>query len=102
MDQKTNLVSAERYITEELKVYEEKILGAEERIAQLEQEIFGKLVAYIHTYVRSIQENARMLAQIDCLLGFAALAVSNKYVRPQMDESDVLDIRQEGIPFWKH
>jgi DNA mismatch repair protein MutS len=95
---KQTLVSAERYITEELKVYEEKILGAEERIAQLEQEIFGKLVAYIHTYVRSIQENARMLAQIDCLLGFAALAVSNKYVRPQMDESDVLDIRQGRHP----
>ena len=95
---KQTLVSAERYITEELKIYEEKILGAEERIAQLEQEIFNRLVGTIHSYVRPIQENARMLAQIDCLLGFAILSASNKYVRPQMEESDILDIKQGRHP----
>lgn len=95
---KQTLVSAERYITEELKIYEEKILGAEERIAQLEQDIFNRLVGTIHSYVRPIQENARMLAQIDCLLGFAVLSGSNKYVRPQMEDSDVLDIKQGRHP----
>jgi DNA mismatch repair protein MutS len=95
---KQTLVSAERYITEELKLYEEKILGAEERIAQLELDIFNRLVHTIHGWVRPIQENARILAELDCLLSFATLAQKNKYVRPVMQDSDVLDIRQGRHP----
>ncbi|NLA14997.1 MAG: DNA mismatch repair protein MutS [Bacteroidales bacterium] len=90
---KQTLVSAERYITEELKEYEEKILGAEERIALLEQEIFNELITEIHSYVRPIQKNARILAGLDCLAGFALLAEENKYVRPKLEETDVIDIR---------
>ncbi len=95
---KQTLVSAERYITEELKSYEEKILGAEERIALLEQEIFTRLVDSIRQYIRPIQENARILARLDVLLGFAILAREQKYCRPRMEESDVIDIRQGRHP----
>mgnify|MGYP003802791205 CR=1 FL=1 len=95
---KQTLVSAERYITEELKSYEEKILGAEERIALLEQDIFTRLVDSIRLYIRPIQENARILARLDVLLGFAILAREQKYCRPRMEESDVIDIRQGRHP----
>ncbi len=95
---KQTLVSAERYITEELKEYETKILGAEEKIAKLEQEIFSKLLQYIIQYVQIVQENAQIIAKIDCLLSFSVLAIDNNYVRPIMDESTDLDIKKGRHP----
>ena len=95
---KQTLVNAERYITEELKEYETKILGAEEKIQVLEQEIFSKLLQYIIQFVQKIQENAQIIAKIDCLLGFSVLAVENNYVRPQMDESTDLEIKNGRHP----
>jgi DNA mismatch repair protein MutS len=95
---KQTLVSAERYITEELKEYETKILGAEEKIAVLEQEIFSKLLQYIIQFVPQVQENAQIVAQLDCLLGFSVLAIDNNYVRPQLDESTDLDIKNGRHP----
>tara|TARA_B110000046_G_C13022965_1_gene412258 strand:- start:2425 stop:5034 length:2610 start_codon:yes stop_codon:yes gene_type:complete len=89
---KQTLVNAERYITEELKEYETKILGAEEKIQKLEQEIFSKLLQYIIQFVQIVQENAKIIAKIDCLLSFSVLAVDNNYVRPMMDESTDLEI----------
>ena len=95
---KQTLVNAERYITEELKEYETKILGAEEKIAKLEQEIFSKLLQYVVQHVQSVQENAQIIAKIDCLLSFAVLAVDNNYVRPIIDESTDLDIKNGRHP----
>jgi len=95
---KQTLVSAERYITEELKEYETKILGAEEKIAKLEQEIFSKLLQYIIQFVDIVQENAQIIAKIDCLLAFSVLAIDNNYVRPIMDESTDLDIKNGRHP----
>ncbi|MCL4123849.1 UNVERIFIED_CONTAM: hypothetical protein GTU68_036615 [Idotea baltica] len=95
---KQTLVNAERYITEELKEYETKILGAEEKIAKLEQEIFSKLLQYIIQFVDVVQENAQVIAKIDCLLSFSVLAIDNNYVRPQMDESTDLDIKNGRHP----
>ncbi|MBU3011480.1 DNA mismatch repair protein MutS [Polaribacter vadi] len=95
---KQTLVSAERYITEELKEYETKILGAEEKIAKLEHEIFSKLLQYIIQFVDVVQENAQIIAKIDCLLSFSVLAVDNNYVRPIMDESTDLDIKNGRHP----
>ena len=95
---KQTLVSAERYITEELKEYETKILGAEEKIQALEQEIFSKLLQYIIQFVDLIQKNAKTIAKIDCLLGFSVLAIDNNYVRPIMDESTDLDIKNGRHP----
>ena len=95
---KQTLVSAERYITEELKEYETKILGAEEKIQALEQEIFSKLLQYIIQFVDLIQNNAKTIAKIDCLLGFSVLAIDNNYVRPIMDESTDLDIKNGRHP----
>ncbi|ARV07049.1 DNA mismatch repair protein MutS [Polaribacter sp. SA4-10] len=95
---KQTLVNAERYITEELKEYETKILGAEEKIAKLEQEIFSKLLQYIIQYVQIVQENAQIIAKIDCLLSFSVLAIDNNYVRPIMDESTDLDIKNGRHP----
>ncbi|SHM91969.1 DNA mismatch repair protein MutS [Polaribacter sp. KT 15] len=95
---KQTLVSAERYITEELKEYETKILGAEEKIAKLEQEIFSKLLQYIIQYVQIVQENAQIVAKIDCLLSFSVLAIDNNYVRPIMDESTDLEIKNGRHP----
>tara|TARA_R110001606_G_scaffold78918_1_gene182266 strand:- start:983 stop:3592 length:2610 start_codon:yes stop_codon:yes gene_type:complete len=95
---KQTLVSAERYITEELKEYETKILGAEEKIAKLEQEIFSKLLQYIIQFVQIVQENAQIIAKIDCLLSFSVLAVDNNYVRPIMDESTDLEIKNGRHP----
>ena len=84
---KQTLVNAERYITAELKEYETKILGAEDKIQKLEQEIFSKLLQYIIQFVQIVQENAQIIAKIDCLLSFSVLAIDNNYVRPIMDES---------------
>ena len=95
---KQTLVSAERYITEELKEYETKILGAEEKIQALEQEIFSKLLQYIIDFVQKIQENAQIIAKIDCLLTFSVLAIDNNYVRPIMDESTDLEIKNGRHP----
>ncbi|MCL7762024.1 DNA mismatch repair protein MutS [Polaribacter sp. Z014] len=95
---KQTLVNAERYITEELKEYETKILGAEEKIAKIEQEIFSKLLQYIIQYVQVVQENAQVIAKIDCLLSFSVLAIDNNYVRPIMDESTDLEIKNGRHP----
>lgn len=95
---KQTLVSAERYITEELKEYETKILGAEEKIQKLEQEIFSKLLQYVIQFVQKVQENAQIIAKIDCLLSFSVLAIDNNYVRPQMDESTDLEIKNGRHP----
>jgi DNA mismatch repair protein MutS len=95
---KQTLVNAERYITEELKEYETKILGAEEKIQKLEQEVFSNLLQYIIQYVQIVQENAQIIAKIDCLLSFSVLAIDNNYVRPIMDESTDLDIKNGRHP----
>ena len=95
---KQTLVNAERYITEELKEYETKILGAEEKIQKLEQEIFSKLLQYIIQFVQIVQENAQIVAKIDCLLSFSVLAIDNNYVRPIMDESTDLEIKNGRHP----
>ena len=95
---KQTLVNAERYITEELKEYETKILGAEEKIKELEQQLFADLVHYIIQFVQPIQQNAKTIAQIDCLLSFAVLAVSNNYVCPIVDESTDIEIKNGRHP----
>ena len=95
---KQTLVNAERYITEELKEYETKILGAEEKIQKLEQEIFSKLLQYVIQFVQIVQENAQIIAKIDCLLSFSVLAIDNNYVRPMMDESTDLEIKNGRHP----
>ena len=95
---KQTLVNAERYITEELKEYETKILGAEEKIKELEQQLFTDLVQYIIQFVQPIQHNAKTIAQIDCLLSFAVLAVSNNYVCPVVDDSTGIEIKNGRHP----
>lgn len=95
---KQTLVQAERYITQELKEYEEKIMGAEERIHILETQIFNDLVQAIAAYTSAIQQNAMLVAQLDCLLSFSISAQENRYIRPQVDDSDVIDIRQGRHP----
>ncbi|MBQ8049553.1 MAG: DNA mismatch repair protein MutS [Bacteroidales bacterium] len=95
---KQTLVNAERYITEELKEYEQKILGAEERIYALEVQIYAELVGRIQANIAMIQKNCRILARLDVLSGFADLAVSNNYCRPKMNDSKVIDIKQGRHP----
>ncbi len=95
---KQTLVNAERYITEELKEYEQKILSAEDRIYALEAQIYAKLVAKIQKNIVMIQNNCRILARLDVLSGFADLAVSNRYCRPHVNDSKVIDIRQGRHP----
>lgn len=95
---KQTLVNAERYITEELKEYEAKILGAEEKIQQLETEIFVKLVQYIIGFVQPVQQNAQNVAKIDVLQSFATLATENNYVRPLMDDSTDIEIKNGRHP----
>lgn len=95
---KQTLVSAERYITEELKEYETKILGAEERILQIEQQLFSELVQWITQYIAPVQKNAALIAKIDCLTGFAQLANENTYTRPILDDSHKLDIKNGRHP----
>lgn len=95
---KQTLVSAERYITPELKALEEKILGAEDRIQELERQLFGELVAYAGGFITHIQLDAAIVADIDCLHSFALAAREHRYVRPIVDESEELDIRQGRHP----
>ncbi len=90
---KQTLTNAERYITPELKEYEEKILSAQEKIQQIEERLFYELVEAVADYVRPIQDNARAMAHIDCLLCFASIAQQHKYVRPQVNDTYVLDIK---------
>ncbi len=95
---KQTLVSAERYITEELKEYETKILGAEEKIHKIEAELFEQLVSWIATYIKPVQMNANLVAQLDCLCSFTQLAIENKYVCPELDETFELDIKNGRHP----
>ena len=90
---KQTLVNAERYITEELKEYETKILGAEEKIYKLECELFEQLVSWIATYIKPVQLNANLVAQLDCLTSFTQLAIENKYTCPDLDDSFELEIK---------
>ena len=87
------LVSAERYITEELKIYEEKILGAEDKILALESKLFNDLILELMSYIAPIQTNAGLIANLDCLLSFAKSAQQNKYIRPAVEDGDILDIQ---------
>lgn len=95
---KQTLVNAERYITEELKEYEEKILGAEEKILSLETRLFNELVLALMEYIPPIQRNANQIARLDCLLSFAKVAESNCYIRPEVDDSECIDIRSGRHP----
>ena len=95
---KQTLVSAERYITEELKEYEAKILGAEDKIQQLELALFNKLVQEIIPFIQPIQKNANLIAQLDCFASFAQTAISNNYVRPTVDESLEIEIKNGRHP----
>ncbi len=95
---KQTLVNAERYITEELKEYESKILGAEEKIHKIESELFEQLVAWIATYIKPVQLNANLVAQLDCLCSFTQLAIEYKYVCPELDETFELDIKNGRHP----
>jgi DNA mismatch repair protein MutS len=91
---KQTLAQAERYITQELKEYEEKILGAEDKILSLETQLYNELVLWMQEYIPAIQIDANLVARLDCLLSFAKAAEEHHYVRPVIDQSDVLDIRQ--------
>ena len=95
---KQTLANAERYITQELKEYEEKILGAEDKILTLENKLYAELVAALAEYIPTIQVDANQIARLDCLLSFANAAAAFRYVRPVIDDSDVLDIRQGRHP----
>ena len=95
---KQTLTNAERYITEELKEYEQKILGAEERIAAIEQRIYAELVSAVTEFVEPIQLDASLIARIDCLVSFADIALKYNYVRPAIDDSYVLDIKEGRHP----
>jgi DNA mismatch repair protein MutS len=95
---KQTLVNAERYITEELKEYETKILGAEEKIHKIESELFEQLVQWIGTYIKPVQMNANLIAQLDCLCSFTQLAIENKYVCPEIDDSYELEIKEGRHP----
>ena len=95
---KQTLVNAERYITDELKTYETKILGAEERIAVLEQQLFHELIAYLAPHIQSFQNTARGIAQLDVLHGFTTLATKENYCRPEFVSNASLEIVQGRHP----
>ncbi|HAJ82195.1 DNA mismatch repair protein MutS [Zunongwangia profunda] len=95
---KQTLVNAERYITEELKEYEAKILGAEEKILQLEQELFSKLVLWMNDYIQPVQQNAQLIAQMDCLCSFAQQAKIEQYSKPEIEEGFELQIEDGRHP----
>lgn len=95
---KQTLVNAERYITEELKAYENKILGAEEKISQIESRLYDEFVQWCGQYIQPVQLNAHLIAQIDCLTSFAQLALENNYVRPIIDNSHDLEIKEGRHP----
>ena len=91
---KQTLAQAERYITQELKEYEEKILGADEKIIMLETKLFNELILAMQEFIPQIQIDANLVAHLDCLLSFAKTSEEHRYVRPTIDESEVLDIKQ--------
>jgi DNA mismatch repair protein MutS len=95
---KQTLVSAERYITEELKEYETKILGAEEKALEIENQLFLDLVLSLNDYIPAIQLNAALVAKLDCLLSFAIIAESNNYFRPEINNTDIIDIKDGRHP----
>lgn len=95
---KQTLANCERYITEELKQLEEKVLGAEEKIQALEEKIFGELVTYIADYIKPIQVNASVIAKLDCLIAFAEIAQRNNYVKPEINESLKIEITEGRHP----
>jgi DNA mismatch repair protein MutS len=95
---KQTLTQAERYVTEELKIYEEKILGAEDKIVELEAKLFNELVSELLEYIAPIKANAALIAKIDCLLSMAKIAQRNKYIRPQINGENVLDIKAGRHP----
>ena len=95
---KQTLVNAERYITEELKIYEEKILGAEEKIASIENQIYNNLIIDLVDYIKPIQLNASLIARLDCHSSFATLAIKHRYCRPELDESFIIDIKKGRHP----
>lgn len=95
---KQTLVNAERYITQELKEYEEKILGAEDKILSLEMQLFNNLIMAVGEFIPAIQINANQLAKLDCLLAFAEVAKANRYIRPVVDDSLIIDIKQGRHP----
>jgi DNA mismatch repair protein MutS len=95
---KQTLVNAERYITQELKVYEEKILGAEEKILSIETRLFNELVLSLVDYITAIQLDSNLIAHLDCLLSFARVSAENKYIQPELNDTDVIDIKQGRHP----
>lgn len=95
---KQTLVSAERYITEELKEYESKILGAEEKIQALENQLYEQLIIWMGTYIKPVQHNANLIAQLDCLNSFTQLAIENNYSQPILDDSFALEIKEGRHP----
>lgn len=95
---KQTLTQAERYITQELKEYEEKILGAEDKIDVIEAQLYSELIAYSNEFIAAIQNDSTLVANLDCLLSFATTAMENRYIRPVVDESLVIDIKQGRHP----
>ncbi|MBP6731807.1 MAG: DNA mismatch repair protein MutS [Chitinophagales bacterium] len=95
---KQTLTNAERYITEELKEYEQKVLGAEEKIQTLEERIFAQLIRFAKDYVHTIQQNAALIARVDCLLSLAEIAAKNNYVRPEINDSHTIEIKEGRHP----
>ena len=95
---KQTLVNAERYITEELKEYEAKILGAEDRIQAIEQQLFSELIGWLNQYIKPVQQNAYLIGQLDCLCGYAQLAKDNNYIYPTIDDSFDLEIKDGRHP----
>ena len=95
---KQTLTGAERYITQELKEYEQKIMGAEERILQIEAQIYAEIVAFVAQHLSALQRNARVISRVDCLQSFAKIAKERKYVRPVVDDSTVIDIKEGRHP----
>src|SRR5699024_3337346 len=95
---KQTLVSSERYITEELKEYETKILTAEEKIEVIEQQLFSELLEWLLQFIDPVQQNASLIAKIDCFTGFATLAVESSYVQPKLDDSFTIDIKEGRHP----
>jgi len=99
---KQTLVNAERYITDELKEYEQKIIGAEDKILEIERRIFSELITWLYDYIKDVQKNANLIAHIDCLSAFAKLAKQSNYTEPDMDESFDLDIKKGRHPVIEH
>ena len=95
---KQTLAQAERYITQELKEYEDKILGAEDKILGLETKLYAELITYVQQFIEQLQRDAHLIAELDCLLSFAKASVSHHYVRPVIDDSNVIDIKQGRHP----